>query len=86
MFKHFARAGVKVSEVHLVETSPSMKSLQAENVRPSAESQGYTVAWKDSLDDVPEEKSKFTMVLAHEFFDALPFHLIQVSLPTSQSL
>ena len=52
------RAAVRV---HLVETSPRLRAIQAAAV-PDA-------AWHDSLDDLPDGP---TILLANEFLDALP--------------
>lgn len=74
--------------VHLVEVSPFMSEAQAqrlclktspvvpdgEKVRYYREGEtvsGIPVYWYDRIQDVPAE---FTVVLAHEFFDALPIH------------
>ena len=65
-------------EVHLVETSELMKSLQAERLQPVASKRSWQIHWHNSLDDLPIDKNMFTFVVAHEFFDALPFHLLQV--------
>lgn len=74
----FAASKEAVQEVLLVETSESMKALQKEKLGPLAAQTGRSLQWFDSLDDIPAESDKFTMIVAHEFFDALPFHLLQV--------
>ncbi|KAH9003606.1 putative S-adenosyl-L-methionine-dependent methyltransferase MidA, partial [Lactarius deliciosus] len=38
---------------------------------------GLRIHWHDSIDDVPAANGIYTMLVAHEFFDALPFHLIE---------
>ena len=67
-----------VQEVHLVETSDSMRTLQKEKLEPLVSRTRRRIEWYDSLDDVPVAHDKFTVIVAHEFFDALPFHLLQV--------
>lgn len=67
-----------VQELHLVETSESMRKLQVDKLNPLTSSKGCEVHWHSSLDEVPVNKDMFTLVIAHEFFDALPFHLLQV--------
>ncbi|KAJ6512739.1 S-adenosyl-L-methionine-dependent methyltransferase [Mycena sanguinolenta] len=70
--------GDQLKEVHLVETSPTLRALQETRLSPSAAKYGCTLAWHDSIDDVaPSEDEYFTMLVAHEFFDALPFHTIE---------
>lgn len=75
--------------VHLVEVSPYLARAQAGRLcyKQSEHAdgtekfylQGETVSgtpvfWYKSLDDVPME---FSVILAHEFFDALPIHKLQ---------
>jgi SAM-dependent MidA family methyltransferase len=52
--------------VHLVETSPALRRKQSDKLADRAD-----VQWHDSLDDIPEGPS---IILANEFFDALPVH------------
>ena len=49
--------------VHFIEASDQLKALQAEKV-PNA-------TWHDQIQDVPEG---FSLIIANEFFDALPIH------------
>jgi SAM-dependent MidA family methyltransferase len=51
--------------VHLVETSPSLRSRQEAALAPS----GVPIRWHDDLAAVPPGP---TLVIANEFFDALP--------------
>ena len=50
-------------EVHLVETSPALRSLQR--------AQGFDAVWHDRPETIPEGP---TIWIANEFFDALPVH------------
>jgi SAM-dependent MidA family methyltransferase len=52
--------------VHLVEASPTLRDKQREKLADAAH-----VEWYDSIDDVPEGPA---IILANEFFDALPIH------------
>ncbi|KAF7374406.1 Protein arginine methyltransferase NDUFAF7 [Mycena sanguinolenta] len=71
-------AGDHLKEVVLVETSPTLRALQEARLSPSAAKYGCTLEWRESVDDIPVSKEEyFTMVVAHEFFDALPFHTIE---------
>ncbi|XP_068454891.1 protein arginine methyltransferase NDUFAF7, mitochondrial [Clinocottus analis] len=81
--------GASVS-LHLVEVSPLLSRLQAENLtggrsrqadaedvpvyRRGETTTGLPVSWYRRLEDVP---SGFSIFLAHEFFDALPIHKFQ---------
>ncbi|HYE01136.1 MAG TPA: SAM-dependent methyltransferase [Alphaproteobacteria bacterium] len=53
------------ARIHLVEASPRLRERQA------AALAGAPASWHDGLDDVPEGP---TLLLANEFFDALPIH------------
>lgn len=56
--------------MHLVETSPVLKAMQAETLGSSgAKPSASTPTWHDSLDGVPDGP---TILIANEFFDALP--------------
>ncbi|QCO19015.1 class I SAM-dependent methyltransferase (plasmid) [Azospirillum brasilense] len=58
----------EAAQVHLVETSPTLRARQKETLA------GHPVAWHDRLEDVPEGP---TLILANEFFDALPIRQVQ---------
>lgn len=76
--------------VHLVEVSPHLSDTQARrlccqyrNNEQTADERHYCrgetmsgvpVLWYDKIEDVP---SHFSIILAHEFFDALPIHKFQ---------
>ncbi|KAL0567551.1 hypothetical protein V5O48_014437 [Marasmius crinis-equi] len=60
-------------QVHLVETSPSMRMMQEKKLGE----QGWDIQWHDSLDSISPSSDAYTMLIAHEFFDALPFHVLK---------
>ncbi|XP_063234061.1 protein arginine methyltransferase NDUFAF7, mitochondrial isoform X2 [Bacillus rossius redtenbacheri] len=75
--------------LHLVEVSPRLSDLQAEllcpgdsraapgeapHYREGTAPDGTPVRWHRALRDVPR---RFSCVVAHEFFDALPAHKLQ---------
>jgi SAM-dependent MidA family methyltransferase len=60
-------AFLQALSVHLVEISPTLRDKQKKNL-PALPS---LISWHDSLDDVPEGPA---IVLANEYFDALPVH------------
>ncbi|KAI0247657.1 DUF185-domain-containing protein [Lactifluus subvellereus] len=70
-----SRASVK--HVYLVESSPALRAVQATMLQPWDGKNGLRIHWHDSIDDVPAADDTYTMLVAHEFFDALPFHLIE---------
>ena len=61
-----------------METSHPLRSVQEQALKPFAEKFGWSIHWHDNLDAIAPTDKQYTMVLAHEFFDALPFHLIEV--------
>ncbi|MDA0305796.1 MAG: SAM-dependent methyltransferase [Proteobacteria bacterium] len=61
--------------VYLVEVSPALKSLQEETLTSKADIHAArALGWVSGLDDVPEGP---LLVVANEFFDALPVHQFQ---------
>ncbi|KIK99599.1 hypothetical protein PAXRUDRAFT_822590 [Paxillus rubicundulus Ve08.2h10] len=70
-------ASGKLQGVHLVETSDSMRTLQSEKLRNAKEVGGFELSWHDAIEDVPHSKDTYTMLVAHEFFDALPVHVLE---------
>lgn len=60
--------------------SEPMRKSQAESLKAFASS-GLEVSWVSALEEIPHNCNEtFTMLLAHEFFDALPIHILQVIL------
>lgn len=66
----------------MVETSSLMKGMQQGTLRSILErfegSSNIKLEWYDTLENIPRQEDVFTILVAHEFFDALPFHLIRV--------
>lgn len=56
--------------LHLVEMSPALRKVQGETLGRA----GLEPVWHDRLEDVPEGPS---LIIANEFFDALPVQQIQ---------
>ncbi|ORZ27131.1 S-adenosyl-L-methionine-dependent methyltransferase [Lobosporangium transversale] len=85
-FKDFRNA---ISGIHLIEASPGLRRVQRERLCgiPVSEEQigggsregitsavrpdGLQISWHDVFDDLPDECS---LIVAHEFFDALPIY------------
>ena len=59
-------------DLHLVETSPALRAQQAERLADA------NPAWHERLDDVPAGPA---LIIANEFFDALPVHQFQLTEP-----
>ncbi|KAI0044153.1 DUF185-domain-containing protein [Auriscalpium vulgare] len=71
----YTRASLK--HIHLVETSSSLRKIQEQKLQPWVDKHDLQLHWHDSIDDVPSSGESYTMLVAHEFFDALPIHLLQ---------
>lgn len=56
------------AEIHMVETSPRLSDLQRENLQHAGVGDAV---WHQRFGDVPDGPS---IVIANEFFDALPIH------------
>jgi NADH dehydrogenase [ubiquinone] 1 alpha subcomplex assembly factor 7 len=59
-----------------------MRALQSQKLVPLSRKGGWELLWHDSIDDIPQDSDEYTMLLAHEFFDALPIHLLEVPYTT----
>lgn len=57
--------------VHLIEVSRVLRTIQKQTLAPL----GTEINWHDSVDDLPNDGP--LLVIAHEFFDALPVHLFR---------
>ncbi|KAH9831576.1 DUF185-domain-containing protein [Rhodofomes roseus] len=77
VLSQFSAACEAIEAVHLVETSPNMRQRQDENLSPLAFQHKWDLQWHTSIEEIPQDPSRFTLLVAHEFFDALPFNLIQ---------
>ena len=55
---------MKGAEIFLVETSPSLRALQRQNLA------GKDITWADSIADIPQDAPLFAV--GNEFFDAFP--------------
>ncbi|KII85108.1 hypothetical protein PLICRDRAFT_116521 [Plicaturopsis crispa FD-325 SS-3] len=62
-------------EVHLVETSPTMRAVQKEKLGSGP----WSIVWHDSIEEIAKDSDAYTMLVANEFFDALPVHVIEKS-------
>jgi len=66
-------------DVHLVETSDKLRAIQEEKLSPY---KNVRLHWHNSVFEIEPSAKEFTFLLAHEFFDALPVHVIQVRAPS----
>nr|KAJ3421112.1 NADH dehydrogenase [ubiquinone] complex I, assembly factor 7 [Polyrhizophydium stewartii] len=81
----------RIVGVHMVEASPELRAKQAARLAPGVEivddsvttAEGIRVTWHDSLESVPH---KYTFLMAHEFFDAMPVYKFEATTKASVSL
>jgi SAM-dependent MidA family methyltransferase len=74
----FPHSRTSVKRVHLVESSPALRAVQEKKLQAWGGKNSLELHWHDSIEDIPPADGVYTMLVAHEFFDALPFHLIEV--------
>ncbi|KAK3375288.1 putative S-adenosyl-L-methionine-dependent methyltransferase-domain-containing protein [Podospora didyma] len=89
-----------VDAIYMVEASPELrvaqKKLLCEEDAPMTESKvGYhsickytslPIVWTETIKSIPVSPEKMPLIVAHEFFDALPIHAFQcVHVPATQS-
>ncbi|KAN0113578.1 S-adenosyl-L-methionine-dependent methyltransferase [Russula decolorans] len=75
----FPHSSTSVKRVHLVESSPALRAVQEKKLRAWGGERCLELHWHDSIDDIATTDGVYTMLAAPEFFDALPFHLIEKS-------
>ncbi|UZJ57283.1 hypothetical protein CBS101457_006603 [Exobasidium rhododendri] len=81
-----------LKEIHLVETSPGLIQLQHDAIsnalakcgkklvgadKEILEDDEIRIEWFPLIDSVPIQNDSWSMVVAHEFFDALPMHIFE---------
>ncbi|KAB1227822.1 NADH dehydrogenase [ubiquinone] complex I, assembly factor 7 [Morella rubra] len=88
----------KSLHIHMVECSPTLQKLQHSNLKCNDEDNtvdkvnkrsvsmlaGTPVTWHAALEQVPSGVP--TILIAHEFFDALPVHQFQLSIKLMKAL
>jgi SAM-dependent MidA family methyltransferase len=91
-FSRFDAFFQTIKEIHLVETSPGLMAMQHDAIRDALAKAGkkivgadqeilqfdeIRVEWFPLIDGVPIKDDTWSMVVAHEFFDALPTHIFE---------
>ncbi|PFH61809.1 hypothetical protein XA68_16237 [Ophiocordyceps unilateralis] len=94
----FPEMAAAVDSVYMVEASRGLREAQKSQLcgpgSPSAESKvgyhstgkhlGKPIVWTETIKSLPIEPDTMPLIVAHEFFDALPIHVFQ-SAPASTS-
>lgn len=68
---------LSIESVHLVEASAKMREVQRDKLQHRSDALGASLHWHDHVDGVKPSEDVFTLAVAHEFFDALPIHILQ---------
>lgn len=56
-----------------------MRALQESKLHKASLEGDFEIIWHDAIEEIEPEEDVFTMLVAHEFFDALPVNVIEVS-------
>lgn len=77
VLKQLPAARGKLKSIHLVESSATMRALQEGKLRKASQECNFQIMWHDAIEEIEPEEDVFTMLVAHEFFDALPVNVIE---------
>ncbi|PFH53138.1 hypothetical protein AMATHDRAFT_138506, partial [Amanita thiersii Skay4041] len=66
-----------LKHLHLIESSQAMRSHQRDKLHSTVQKLGCKLTWHNTLEELSPSPGVFTMLVAHEFFDALPIHVLQ---------
>ncbi|KAF8339815.1 S-adenosyl-L-methionine-dependent methyltransferase [Cantharellus anzutake] len=77
-FNSFRSTANAIDSVHLVETSEKLRTSQKAKLSSALEGSRNSpkLHWHDRIEDIAPSDA-YTMLVANEFFDALPFHIIE---------
>ncbi|KAK1832304.1 putative S-adenosyl-L-methionine-dependent methyltransferase-domain-containing protein [Podospora conica] len=96
----FPKMANSIDAVYMVEASPELREAQrkllcGEDATLSESKVGWhsvckntsiPIVWTDTIKSIPNSPTKTPLIIAHEFFDALPIHAFQcVSVPVPPS-
>ncbi|BGP00787.1 hypothetical protein RTG_01091 [Rhodotorula toruloides ATCC 204091] len=65
-----------ITSIHLVEASEQLQRVQKQKLAETGFGETET-RWYGDVKEIPESKDEFTVLIAHEFFDALPIHIFE---------
>ncbi|BGO90588.1 hypothetical protein NBRC10512_002644 [Rhodotorula toruloides] len=65
-----------ITSIHLVEASEQLQRVQKQKLAEAGFGETET-RWYGDVKEMPESEDEFTVLIAHEFFDALPIHIFE---------
>ncbi|KAF4571221.1 hypothetical protein EYR36_008550 [Pleurotus pulmonarius] len=68
---------IQRKSVQLVETSPAMRRAQENTLQNFTDARDWELRWHNSIEEISPETDEYTILVAHEFFDALPIHIVE---------
>ncbi|EJU04917.1 DUF185-domain-containing protein [Dacryopinax primogenitus] len=68
-----------LATIHMVENSRVMREMQKGVLQASAAAQNVQLEWHHDLEEIDPDRNVYTMLVAHEFFDAMPIHMLEKS-------
>ncbi|KAK1750688.1 putative S-adenosyl-L-methionine-dependent methyltransferase-domain-containing protein [Echria macrotheca] len=98
--QNFPAMANSIDAVYMVEASPKLREAQkallcGPDATMTESKVGYhsickymsvPIVWTDTIKSIPNSADKMPLIVAHEFFDALPIHAFQcVDVPATQS-
>ncbi|KZP00600.1 DUF185-domain-containing protein [Calocera viscosa TUFC12733] len=76
-FSSFRGVSQSLTTINMVENSRVMRELQKTALQSSAAAQNIELEWHDDLEELEADPNTYTMLVAHEFFDAMPIHMLE---------
>lgn len=76
-FSAFPNHFQKIKKCSLVEMSPKLKEIQSENLNKW--SKDMSIEWTDNVEGLNVEAEEIPIIIAQEFFDAIPIHVFKKS-------
>ncbi|KZT53517.1 DUF185-domain-containing protein [Calocera cornea HHB12733] len=76
-FWSFGDISLSLETLHMVENSEFMRRLQRDALRESLGTHDMQLKWHNDLEEIDTDPSIYTMVVAHEFFDAMPVDMLE---------
>lgn len=74
-FSAFPSFFEKVKKCSFVEMSPSLKEIQKKNLQKWTDSVNFE--WSDNIEELEVNRDEITILIAQEFFDAIPIHVFK---------